>query len=95
MNAVTQRAKRGQRPKLGKPFYTRKELPRILEQEFGVPASKSALEKLRIEPDCYYGRQGLYGPPTIAKIAKELISDRPVNLRLNEPVTDSTPPEAA
>jgi hypothetical protein len=94
-DAVIQRAKRGQRPKLGKPFYTRKELPQILEQEFGVPVPRSALEKLRIKPDCYYGRQGLYGPPTIAKIAKELISDQPVNLGLNQPVTEPTPPEAA
>jgi len=62
VNAVTQRAKRGQRPKLGKPYYTRKEVREILEQEYGVPVSRSALEKLRIEPDCYYGQAGSVRP---------------------------------
>jgi hypothetical protein len=79
----------------GKPFLTRKELPKYIEENFGVPVSRSALEKLRIEPDQYYGRQGLYKLTTAAKIAKGLISDHPVNLGLNQPVTDSTPPEAA
>ena len=41
------------------------------------------------------GKQGLYGPPTIAKLAKQLISDGPVNLRLNEPVADSNNETAA
>jgi len=81
--------------KLSKPYLTRKELPKYIEEEFGVPVSPSALEKLRVKPDRYYGRQGLYKPTTAAKIAKELISDHPVNLGLNQPVTDSTPPEAA
>ena len=78
-----------------KPFLTRKELPKHIEQEHGVPVSRSALEKLRVRPDCYYGRAGLYSPETAAKIAKELISDRPVNLQLNRAVTDSNPNEAA
>ena len=77
-----------------KPFLTRKELPEYIEEEFGVPVSKSALEKLRIKPDRYYGRQGLYKPATAAKIAREMISDHPVNLGLNQPVTDSTSNEA-
>jgi len=74
-----------------KPFLTRKELPQYIEQEFGVPVSKSALEKLRIKPDRYYGRQGLYKPATAAKIAREMISDRPVNLQLNRAVTEPNP----
>jgi hypothetical protein len=78
-----------------KPYLTRKELPKYIEEEFGVPVSPSALEKLRIKPDRYYGRRGLYTPKTAAIIAKELISDRPVNLQLNRAVTDSTPNEAA
>jgi hypothetical protein len=94
-NAVIDRAaKRGLRGKLGKPYYTRKEVREILEQEFGVPVSRSALEKLRIAPDRYYGKQGLYGLETIARLAAQLITDHPVNLGLNQPVTDPTP-EAA
>ena len=77
-----------------KPFLTRRQLKIYIEQEFGVPVSKSALEKLRVKPDAYYGRAGLYTPETAAKLAKELVSDHPVNLGLNQPVTDSSPNEA-
>ena len=78
-----------------KQYLTRKELVAHIKEEHGVPVSRSALEKLRVKPDAYYGRAGLYTPKTAAKIAKDLTSDRPVNLGLNQPVSDPTPNEAA
>jgi hypothetical protein len=77
--------------KLAKPYLTRAELPKYIEWVWGVPVSRSALEKLRVKPDKYYGRQGLYSADTAAKIAKELISDHPVNLGLNRAVTEHNP----
>ena len=67
---------------------------RYLKEKHGVPVSQSALEKLRIQPDKYYGRAGLYTPKTAAKIANELLSDRPVSLQLNRTVSEPNPNEA-
>jgi hypothetical protein len=71
-----------------KQYLTRKELVAHIKQQHGVPVSRSALEKLRVRPDRYYGRAGLYSPKTAAKIAQSLISDHPSNLGLNQPVTE-------
>jgi hypothetical protein len=85
---------------MSKRYLTRKRLPDYIREKHGIPVPLSSLNKLaaagRLKPDKFYGKTELYTPATADRLVKtELLSDRRVNLRLNEPVIEPNPNEAA
>ena len=61
-------------------------MPGYLAETHGCPVKLSSLDKMAmnglLRADKYYGNHCLYTPQTADKIAEQLLTDRPVNLRL-------------
>jgi hypothetical protein len=74
-------------PELSKKYRTRREAIEYVRTEFGVPLTKSHLDKDRMtngdpKPDAFYGRVELFTEPTLKKYALKLITDKPARFLL-------------
>jgi hypothetical protein len=69
-------------PELSEKYRTRREAIEYVRTEFGVPLTKSHLDKDRMvndqpRPDAFYGRKELFTEPTLKKYALKFITDKP------------------
>jgi hypothetical protein len=66
-------------------YITRRGAIPFIREKFGVPLSKSVLDKSRMltgqpRPDAFYGAKELFTEKTLKEFAQTLISDKPVKL---------------
>jgi hypothetical protein len=65
---------------LSKKYLTRRQAVVHIREKYGVPVSKSTIDKRPPKPDAYYGNRELFTEPTLKKYAGALISDKPNRL---------------